>query len=94
SRRKIEIKGEILEDRDKRSPLVVLAKVLLAVEVVSRPRSPVIVFWWLPPDKKEEAAGKELLRLHEELAQLQSLMATAAGRLSRIQKTQKLVRKR
>ncbi|KZL63097.1 hypothetical protein CI238_13033 [Colletotrichum incanum] len=44
--------------------------------------------------KKEEAAGKELLRLHEELAQLQSLIATAAGRLSRIQKTQKLIRKR
>ncbi|KZL87392.1 hypothetical protein CI238_13187 [Colletotrichum incanum] len=35
-------------------------------------------------DKKEEAAGEELLRLHEELARLQSLIATAAGRLSRI----------
>ncbi|OHW97944.1 hypothetical protein CSPAE12_03314, partial [Colletotrichum incanum] len=51
-----------------RRPLVVLAKVLLAVKVISRLRSPVMVFWWLPPDKKEEAAGEELLRLHEELA--------------------------
>ncbi|OHW97239.1 hypothetical protein CSPAE12_04085 [Colletotrichum incanum] len=45
-------------------------------------------------DEKEEAAGEELLRLHEELARLQSLMATAAGRLSRIRKTRKLVRER
>ncbi|KZL87940.1 hypothetical protein CI238_05021, partial [Colletotrichum incanum] len=51
-----------------RRPLVVLAKVLLAVKVMLRLRSPMMVFWWLLPDKKEEAAGEELLRLYEELA--------------------------
>ncbi|CCF44382.1 hypothetical protein CH063_13814 [Colletotrichum higginsianum] len=45
-------------------------------------------------DEKEEKAGEELLKLHEELARLQSLMATAAGRLARIRKTRKLVRDR
>ncbi|KZL75074.1 hypothetical protein CI238_11124 [Colletotrichum incanum] len=54
SYRKIEIKGEILEDKDKRS--YIKAK---------KPCNSVLV---ASTHKKEEAAGKELLRLYKELA--------------------------
>ncbi|KAJ0267424.1 hypothetical protein COL940_014383, partial [Colletotrichum noveboracense] len=45
-------------------------------------------------DKKEEKAGEELLTLHQEFARLQTQIAEAASRLSRIRKTRKLVRER
>lgn len=45
-------------------------------------------------DEKEEKAGEELLALHNEFARLQSQMAEAASRLSRIRKIRKKVRDR
>ncbi|KAK1837373.1 hypothetical protein CCHR01_20006, partial [Colletotrichum chrysophilum] len=45
-------------------------------------------------DEKEEKAGEELLALHQEFARLQTQMAEAASRLSRIRTTRKLVRER
>lgn len=45
-------------------------------------------------DEKEEKAGEELLALHREFARLQSQMAEAASRLSRIRTIRKKVRER
>ncbi|KAH9234144.1 hypothetical protein K456DRAFT_52484 [Colletotrichum gloeosporioides 23] len=45
-------------------------------------------------DEKEEKAGEELLALHQEFTRLQTQIAEAASRLSRIRKTRKLVRER
>nr|XP_036575832.1 uncharacterized protein CTRU02_14242 [Colletotrichum truncatum]KAF6782465.1 hypothetical protein CTRU02_14242 [Colletotrichum truncatum] len=42
-------------------------------------------------DEKEEEAGEEVLRIHEELARLQSDMALAVSRLSRIRQIRKKV---
>jgi hypothetical protein len=43
-------------------------------------------------EKDKEEAGKDLLKLHEELATLQARMALAAGRLSRLRKTKNKVK--
>jgi len=43
-------------------------------------------------EDNEEKAGKDLLKLYEELASLQAHMAIAASRLSRIRKTKNKVK--
>lgn len=45
-------------------------------------------------EAEEEAAGEELLRLHSNLAELQSQLSTAVNRLARIRKTRNRVKEK
>ncbi|KAG8352305.1 hypothetical protein FVEN_g12978 [Fusarium venenatum] len=45
-------------------------------------------------ENNEDAASEDLLKLHEEIAALQSRLSLAAGRLSRIRKIRSKVKKK